>query len=130
MTSLFKFIKNLFKSIISFLFPDRINKEKLTKVKEPILNIDEVKEEENVSKNIESYLDEDKGTKCEEKKDNLKKIKGIGSAFEKRLNKQNIYTFEKLSNLSMDDVREIELKDNITSEVNWQSWIDQAKNLK
>lgn len=57
--------------------------------------------------------------------DDLTKINGIGPTFASRLNKANISTYQQLSELSVDQVREI------TQVADWQAdpedWIAQAK---
>ena len=45
--------------------------------------------------------------KASKKKDNLKKIKGIGPLIEKRLNQADVYTFKKLSKLASSELEEI-----------------------
>lgn len=67
--------------------------------------------------------------KKEAKGDDLKKISGIGPAFEKRLNAQGLFTYADIAALTIEDIRRIEDSDNITSDEEWTAWIEQAKEL-
>ncbi len=64
------------------------------------------------------------------KKDDLKKISGVGPFIEKKLNALGIYKFEQLANLTDDDLKEIikviELPSGIVRGANW---VEQARNL-
>lgn len=61
--------------------------------------------------------------------DDLKKLSGVGPAFEKRLNALGILTFADMANLTPEAIVELEAKDNITSDENWNKWIEEAKAL-
>lgn len=61
--------------------------------------------------------------------DDLKKLSGVGPAFEKRLNALGILTYADMANLTPEAIVEIEAKDNITSDENWNKWIEEAKAL-
>lgn len=67
--------------------------------------------------------------KKEAKGDDLKKISGVGPAFEKRLNAQGLFTYADIAALTIEDIRRIEDSDNITSDEEWTAWIEQAKEL-
>lgn len=67
--------------------------------------------------------------KKESKGDDLKKISGVGPAFEKRLNAQGLFTYADIAALKIEDIRRIEDSDNITSDEEWTAWIEQAKEL-
>lgn len=67
--------------------------------------------------------------KKEKKGDDLKKISGVGPAFEKRLNAQGLFTYADIAALTIEDIRKIEDSDNITSDEEWNAWIEQAKEL-
>lgn len=70
-----------------------------------------------------------KAKKTAKKGDDLKKVNGIGPAFEERLNAQGIFTYADLAALTTEDIRNIEEKDNITSDEEWANWIEQAKSF-
>ncbi len=61
--------------------------------------------------------------------DDLKKLSGVGPAFEKRLNSLGILTYADMANLTPEAIVELEAKDNITSDENWNKWIEEAKAL-
>ena len=62
--------------------------------------------------------------------DNLKKISGIGPAFERTLNKLGLYTFEQIAELSDGDIEWVaqELRSFPDRILNGH-WVEQAKNL-
>lgn len=62
--------------------------------------------------------------------DDLKKINGVGPAFEKRLNALGIFTYDDLINLTDDKIAELETKDSMTSLDQWHAWMEEAKKLK
>lgn len=62
--------------------------------------------------------------------DDLKKITGIGPAFEKRLNALGIHSYSDLISLSDEKIAELETKDSMTSLEQWHAWIEEAKTLK
>lgn len=62
--------------------------------------------------------------------DDLKKISGIGPAFEKRLNALGIHSYDDLINLNDEKIAELETKDSMTSLEQWHTWIEEAKSLK
>ena len=63
----------------------------------------------------------------EEKKDDLKKIKGIGPVIEERLNRAGIYTFKQVSKLTHEEIeRLIGDAENLEDE---KAFIKQAKKL-
>lgn len=65
------------------------------------------------------------------KGDDLKKINGIGPAFEKRLNAMGLYTYADIAALTLEKAEELEAKhdDAMTSPEEWAEWIEQAKGL-
>lgn len=64
------------------------------------------------------------------KGDDLKKIGGIGPAFEKRLNALGIYSYDDLIALTDDKIAELETSDSMTSLDQWHKWMEEAKELK
>ncbi|MDP2176566.1 MAG: 30S ribosomal protein S1 [Bacteroidota bacterium] len=62
--------------------------------------------------------------------DDLKKINGVGPAFEKRLNDLGIFTYNDLIELTDEKIAELETKDSMTSLEQWHTWIEEAKTLK
>ena len=75
------------------------------------------KEVETVSENEES------------EKSDLKKITGVGPAFEKRLNALGIHTYADLVSLTDEKIAELETQDSMTSLETWHTWMEEAKNL-
>jgi small subunit ribosomal protein S1 len=75
------------------------------------------KEVETVSENEES------------EKSDLKKITGIGPAFEKRLNALGIHSYADLVSLTDEKIAELETQDSMTSLETWHTWMEEAKNL-
>lgn len=69
--------------------------------------------------------------KKEAKGDDLKKVNGIGPAFEKRLNSMGIYTYADLAGLTLKKAEKLEAEhgDAMTSPEQWGEWIEQAKEL-
>lgn len=65
------------------------------------------------------------------KGDDLKKINGVGPAFEKRLNSMGIFTYADMAALTLDSAAALEEKhgDAMTSPEQWGEWIEQAKEL-
>jgi small subunit ribosomal protein S1 len=61
--------------------------------------------------------------------DDLKKINGIGPAFEKRLNALGIHTYADLIALTDEKIAELEQTDSMTSLEQWHAWMDEAKTL-
>jgi small subunit ribosomal protein S1 len=62
--------------------------------------------------------------------DDLKKIGGIGPAFEKRLIALGISSYDDLINLTDEKIAELETQDSMTSLEQWHTWIEEAKALK
>ena len=62
--------------------------------------------------------------------DDLKKINGVGPAFEKRLNALGIFTYDDLINLTDEKIAELETQDSMTSLDQWHAWMEEAKALK
>lgn len=65
-----------------------------------------------------------------EGKDDLKKITGVGPAFEKRLNALGIISYDDLINLTDEKIAELETQDSMTSLEQWHTWMEEAKALK
>jgi len=61
------------------------------------------------------------------KDDDLKKITGVGPAFEKRLNALGINTYADLIALTDEKIAELESQDSMTSLEQWHVWIEEAK---
>jgi small subunit ribosomal protein S1 len=59
----------------------------------------------------------------------LKKITGIGPAFEKRLNALGIHSYADLISLTDERIAELETQDSMTSLETWHTWMEEAKNL-
>lgn len=72
-----------------------------------------------------------KKAKAEKKGDDLKKINGVGPAFEKRLNAMGIYTYADMAALTIEACAKLEEEsgDAMTSPEQWGEWIEQAKEL-
>lgn len=65
-----------------------------------------------------------------DKGDDLKKIGGIGPAFEKRLNALGIVTYADMIALTDEKIAELEQQDSMTSIDQWHKWMEEAKELK
>ena len=65
--------------------------------------------------------------KKEAKGDDLKKLNGVGPAFEKRLNALGIFTFADVIALTDEKIEKLEEQDSMTSLEEWHNWIEQAK---
>ncbi len=65
----------------------------------------------------------------ETEKSDLKKITGIGPAFEKRLNALGIHSYADLVALTDEKIAELETQDSMTSLETWHTWMEEAKNL-
>ncbi|MDX1470242.1 MAG: 50S ribosomal protein L21 [Flavobacteriaceae bacterium] len=104
------------------------------------------KEKEEVSENLVTRaehrvedsgitLDVDKllhsiGTATKAEADDLKKINGIGPAYEKKLNEVGIYTYEQISKLKAADREALSAIDGVTRErIESEEWVKQAKAL-
>ncbi|OSY87742.1 hypothetical protein WH52_09955 [Tenacibaculum holothuriorum] len=70
------------------------------------------------------------GTATEDEKDDLTKIKGIGSFIEEKLNAIGIYTYNQISNLTEKDIDTItDLIQFFPGRIVRDNWKEQAKNL-
>lgn len=69
--------------------------------------------------------------KSAKKGDDLKKINGIGPAFEKRLNAMGIFTYAEMAAMTEAKAEELEAKHNdaMTSPEEWMNWANEAKEL-
>lgn len=61
--------------------------------------------------------------------DDLKKITGIGPAFEKRLNALGIHSYADMIALTDEKIEELEKTDSMTSMDQWHAWIEEAKSF-
>ncbi len=62
--------------------------------------------------------------------DDLKKINGVGPAFEKALNEHGIHTYQQIIDLSAEEIEKLaEEVDGVTVEMVQDDWIPQAKEL-
>jgi small subunit ribosomal protein S1 len=73
--------------------------------------------------------EEKKAKKAESIADDLKKIAGIGPAFEKRLQALGVHTLSDMAALSDERIAEMEAEDSMTSLEQWHKWIEEAKGL-
>ncbi len=86
-------------------------------------------EESNIEMNIDKVL-HSIGTATKAEAQDLKKINGIGPAYEKRLNEVGIYTYEQISKLKAADREELSAIDGITREkIESEELVKQAKEL-
>lgn len=65
-----------------------------------------------------------------DKGDDLKKITGVGPAFEKRLNALGLHTYADMIALTDEKIAELETQDSMTSLEQWHNWIEEAKALQ
>ncbi|WP_044401790.1 50S ribosomal protein L21 [Lacinutrix sp. Hel_I_90] len=86
-------------------------------------------EDKDLEINIDKVL-HSIGTALKADAQDLKKINGIGPAYEKRLNAVGIYTYEQISKLKAADRDELSAIDGITREkIESEEWVKQAKEL-
>lgn len=78
-----------------------------------------------VVENVEDEADSDYSSAS----DDLKKINGVGPAFEKRLNALGIFTYADLVKLTDEKIAELEEKDSMTSLEQWHKWMEEARVL-
>jgi large subunit ribosomal protein L21 len=67
--------------------------------------------------------------KAEGKADDLKKISGVGPAFEKKLNEAGIFHFWQIAKLKKAQVADLEEELNMSGRIERDEWIKQAKEL-
>ena len=69
--------------------------------------------------------------KADKKGDDLKKINGIGPAFQKRLNAMGIFTYADMAAITTEkaEALEAEYNDAMTSPEEWINWANEAKEL-
>ena len=72
-----------------------------------------------------------KAKKATAKGDDLKKLNGVGPAFEKRLNAMGIFTFADMAAITVESAAALEEKfnDAMTSPEEWTNWANEAKEL-
>ncbi len=63
------------------------------------------------------------------KKDDLKKISGVGPALEKKLNDLGITTFEQVANFTADEIEKVDDALSFKGRVERDDWVGQAKTL-
>ncbi|MEH6680699.1 MAG: 50S ribosomal protein L21 [Sediminicola sp.] len=86
-------------------------------------------EEQNIEMNVDKLL-HSIGTATKAEADDLKKINGIGPAYEKRLNEVGVYTYGQISKLKAADRDILSALDGITREkIESEEWVKQAKEL-
>jgi len=85
------------------------------------------KKEAKATKKVKEVETSTEGNETE--KSDLKKITGIGPAFEKRLNALGIHSYADLVALSDEKIAELETQDSMTSLETWHTWMEEAKNL-
>lgn len=89
-------------------------------------------EEAVVAKATAPKAETKKATKKADKKgDDLKKINGIGPAFEKRLNAMGIFTYADMAAITVEKAEALEAEHNdaMTSPEEWMKWGAEAKEL-
>lgn len=70
------------------------------------------------------------GKADESNKDDLKKITGIGPAFEKKLNEIGLYTYEQISKLKKNDIENLSNMEGVSADkIESDNWVGDAKNL-
>lgn len=70
------------------------------------------------------------GKAKESDKDDLKKISGIGPAFEKKLNEVGLYTYEQISKLKKNDIENLANLEGVsTDKIESDNWVETAKSL-
>jgi small subunit ribosomal protein S1 len=109
-------------SDLKAMFDNAGSNNKETKESKPAKEKETVAEETPVENKVETPKPETKG-------DDLKKITGIGPAFEKRLNALGIHSYADLISLTDEKIAELEKSDSMTSLEQWHSWIEEAKNF-
>ncbi len=63
-------------------------------------------------------------------KDDLKKIKGIGTVIEKMLNDMGISTYHQIAGFSSEDIERISRELGVFKDrIHWDNWVEQAKEL-
>lgn len=86
-------------------------------------------EAQNIEMDVDKVL-HSIGTATKAEADDLKEINGIGPAYEKKLNKVGIYTYEQISKLKAADRDELSALGGITREkIEDEEWVKQAKEL-
>jgi large subunit ribosomal protein L21 len=86
-------------------------------------------EEQHIEINVDKLL-HSIGTATKAEADDLKKINGIGPAYEKRLNEVGVYTYTQISKLKVADREILSALDGITREkIESEEWVKQAKEL-
>lgn len=92
----------------------------------------EPKKEETAAEGVDvDALLKSVGKADEANKDDLKKINGIGPAFEKKLNEIGLYTYEQISNLKKNDIENLAKMEGVsTDKIESDNWVESAKTLK
>lgn len=63
------------------------------------------------------------------KKDDLKKISGIGPGIEKKLNAMGVKTYKQVANWKAADIKTVDEKLNFKGRIQREGWVRQAKTL-
>ena len=90
-------------------------------------------ESSEIQETAESHGGEENGTEArsEDRSDDLKKIRGIGPALERRLNTTGVRRFEQIAEMSEEDLMDLAAKISISPAVAERGkWIQQARSLQ
>ncbi|MEM8743553.1 MAG: proton-conducting membrane transporter, partial [Pseudomonadota bacterium] len=63
------------------------------------------------------------------KKDDLKKISGVGPALEKKLQGMGVTTYQQIADWKAADIKEVDEKLNFKGRIQREGWVKQAKTL-
>lgn len=63
------------------------------------------------------------------KKDDLKKISGVGPGIEKKLNTMGVKTFKQIASWKAADIKKVDEKLNFKGRIQREGWVKQAKTL-
>ena len=86
-------------------------------------------EDQHLEVNVDKLL-HDIGTATKAEAQDLKKINGVGPAYEEKLNMVGIYTYQQIANLKAADKKLLSELSGITVEkINSEEWVKQAKAL-
>lgn len=69
------------------------------------------------------------GSAGSKRKQDLKKISGVGPAIEKKLNAMGVKRYEQIANWTKSDIEEADEKLNFKGRIEREDWISQAKTL-
>ncbi len=120
-------------AFIGFLMGFIVGKSLNAKTSKDIKSVDKISLDELINQNKEKTKDTKPfvlKSAYGNKKDNLRKIKGIDSQIEKKLNDLGIFHFKQIANWSIKNCEWIEEHLSLTSIVTDFKWIEQAKILE